>query len=301
MSALPLDIDRALAETAVLLEPRWGVLRVDGTDRATWLNGVVTCDVTAVDRKKGAWGLLLTKQGKVEAELQIASSGDALFVATPPGAAEDVKATLDRYLVMEDAELEVENGCTWFALHGARASELAETLRERHGGASARIDWTSAGGAALVVPSASRAACLAALEQEGVLPLPEEAWEDARVRLGLPRFGVDYGASDNPHEAGLERRAVSWTKGCYLGQEVVCMQDMRGKVKRRLVRLSVEGAPDAALGRDSEVSDDAGTAVGTIKSAGAGFAIASVKAPAYEGGTALRVEGRSAKVEPLFE
>lgn len=294
------DVDRALEETAVLLEPGWGVLRVQGEDRATWLNGVVTCDVTTVDRTRGAWGFLLSKQGKIEAELHVASSGDELFVATPPGAADGVRATLDRYLVMEDAELSSDPGYTWLALHGARAGELAQVLRERHGGASARLDWTSAGGAALAVPLATRGECVAELERQGVLPLSLGEFEASRVRLGLPRFGVDYTSSDNPHEAGLERRAVSWTKGCYLGQEVVCMQDMRGKVKRRLVRLAFD-SQGVEVSAGSEVVDEAGAAQGAIKSSALGVAIASVKAPAYEPGSALVVEGHVARVHPLFE
>ena len=70
-------------------------------------------------------------------------------------------------------------------------------------------------------------------------------WEALRIAQAFGRFGVDFGEADNPHEAALDRRAVSWSKGCYLGQEVVCMQDMRGKLKRRLVALALEDSAEA--------------------------------------------------------
>jgi folate-binding protein YgfZ len=205
---------------------------------------------------------------------------------------------------MEDAELSTDAGIEWLALHGARAAELATKMRERHGGASAELAWTSAGGALLAVPTRALAACRADLESDGAVLLSLDEWDPERIRLGLPRFGVDYGGSDNPHEAGLERRVVSWTKGCYLGQEVVCMQDMRGKVKRRLVRLALgpSSAPTASSAAPpGEVLDDHGAAVGTIKSMAGGFAIASVKAPAYESGAVVQVEGQPATVLALLD
>ncbi len=291
-------IDHALTEGAVILEPGWGTLRVSGADRATWLSGVITCDVVGVDRTRGAWGVLLSKQGKIEAELHIASTGTELLVATPPGAATKLCETLDRYLVMEDAELaDASSDVAWLALHGPRAVELAKSCAPAL--ATARLDWTRAGGALLALPFAQRAACIESLRAQGALLVSEDDWEPARIRLGLPRFGVDYDGSDNPHEAGLERRVISWTKGCYLGQEVVCMQDMRGKVKRRLVRLELS-APVAA-GAELQASSGEGASVGVVKSAAGGFAIASVRAPSYESGSEVVASGVSARVLPLSE
>jgi folate-binding protein YgfZ len=291
-------IDQALTESAVVLEPGWGTLRVAGADRATWLNGVVTCDVVGVDRTRGGWGVLLSKQGKIEAELHIASTGDELLVATPPGAAEKLGETFDRYLVMEDAELaEASSDVTWLALHGPRAVDLAKSCASAL--ASARLDWTRAGGALLALPLAARAACVESLRAQGAVCVSLDEWEPARIRLGLPRFGVDYDGSDNPHEAGLERRVISWTKGCYLGQEVVCMQDMRGKVKRRLVRLEL--AAPIAPGVELLASSGEGAGVGVVKSTAGSFAIASVRAPSYESGSEVVASGAKARVLPLSE
>jgi tRNA-modifying protein YgfZ len=125
-----------------------------------------------------------------------------------------------------------------------------------------------------------------ALSEVGV-ELSAQAWDAARVELGLPTFGEDYDLGDNPHQASLERRAVSWQKGCYLGQEVVFMQDARGKVKRRLVRLS--WASKVPLVSGARVTTAEGVDVGQVTTVGAGQALARLNAPHFEEGTSLMV------------
>jgi folate-binding protein YgfZ len=121
---------------------------------------------------------------------------------------------------------------------------------------------------------------------------------------GVPAFGIDFGPDDNPHQASLERRTVSWTKGCYLGQEVVCMQDMRGKTKRRLVRLY---SRDASLWQEGmRVLDAEGAELGQITTANPSAneeiacAIARVKAPNFEPGSKVYVAEQSATVGSLM-
>jgi folate-binding protein YgfZ len=96
--------------------------------------------------------------------------------------------------------------------------------------------------------------------------LSEAAWTTLRLERGLPEFGTDFGPKDRPHEAALERRAVNWSKGCYLGQEVVCMQDMRGKVKRSVRVLRVAAPREAALAAGGRVVDASGQPLGNITS-----------------------------------
>jgi folate-binding protein YgfZ len=120
--------------------------------------------------------------------------------------------------------------------------------------------------------------------------------EQYLIQAGVPGFGVDYSASDNPHDASLERRTVDWSKGCYLGQEVVCMQDMRGKVKRRLVRVVAKNGRQLTAG--TEVSAE-GQAVGRITSSVGSSGIASIKSPYFEPGSAVTAEGVELEVEHL--
>jgi folate-binding protein YgfZ len=137
-------------------------------------------------------------------------------------------------------------------------------------------------------------------------------WERFRRERGVPSFGTDFGEATYPQEAGLERHAVSFSKGCYLGQEVVCMLEMRGQVKRKLVQLTFEdGEGDAALsstqasaiGRGAKVYVEAtGDAVlGEVTSApiaAAPIGFAMVKRQAAEPGTRVWVEC-SGQAEPI--
>jgi folate-binding protein YgfZ len=133
------------------------------------------------------------------------------------------------------------------------------------------------------------------------LDLPDAA--DLLAAHGLGVFGVDFGEHDNPHEASLDRLAVSWTKGCYLGQEVVCMQDMRGKVKRRLIALDgaavLLDAPELA-GKAGEVLAADGSLVGQVssvhRSAVGARVLARVSASALESHAELYLRGEPLRV-----
>src|SRR5262249_53217436 len=125
------------------------------------------------------------------------------------------------------------------------------------------------------------------------------AWEAHRVQHALALFGQDFGGDDNPHEAGLDRRAISWQKGCYLGQEVVCMQDMRGKLKRRLVvlALGVDVPPPARGAKVAAGGAEVGEVTSSARGGSGVWALARLKSPYFEGGAALEVDAHAARVE----
>jgi folate-binding protein YgfZ len=138
-----------------------------------------------------------------------------------------------------------------------------------------------------------------ALMNAGASEATASDWLSLRVERGLGVFGADYGPGDNPHEAALDRVAICWTKGCYLGQEAVFMQDARGKLKRRLAWLSVSG-PEPGAG--TPVLSAAGEAAGEVTSAtvaadlAGSRALARLKAPHFESGVGLTVLGAPAVV-----
>ena len=92
-------------------------------------------------------------------------------------------------------------------------------------------------------------------------------WNALRLECAVPQFGSDFGDTTYPQEANLEKIAVSFDKGCYLGQEVVCMLEMRGHVKRRLVAVVLDGSEPPSRG--AVVSDEAGAVAGEVTSAAA--------------------------------
>jgi len=244
------------------------------------LEGLVTCQVGPLQPGQGTWGLTLNRQGKIQTVLWVVAAPERLWLALAPGTIDSVEAELGRMLVMEDAELVRPSSAQhWFALHGPAAAERARALAQQFDGHAAPIDWSGLGGAALVVDASRAPALLAACSAE---LLSDADWLRLRLERGLAELGTDFDGRDRPHEAALERRAVNWTKGCYLGQEVVCMQDLRGKVKRSLRLLRVEAPRDAELPAGTEVLNGARQSIGKLTSsafslrAGAWLALARV-------------------------
>jgi hypothetical protein len=293
----------ALHDGALLLdEAGLGTLVTTGSDRAKWLNGMVTCDVAALRPGDGALGLAVAKTGKLLAELALVADDAAIYVALPRDRAEWMQAHLDRHLIMEDAVVvDASADHAWLVAHGPAAADVVAAAREA-GAVAALVDRTGRGGAVVVAKASAReavrAAVLERLGARGALATPD-AWDALRVEEGVGRFGVDFDEENYPQEASLERRAVSFSKGCYLGQEAVFMLEKRGHAKKRLVRVDVEGAEPLARGAEVALPD--GAAVGQVTSrapgpAGGEVALAYVKWKHATAGTPLVVGGRPARV-----
>ncbi|CAN96363.1 MULTISPECIES: CAF17-like 4Fe-4S cluster assembly/insertion protein YgfZ [Sorangium] len=306
---------RALREGALVQAmPELGTLIVTGSDRQTWLNGLVTCDLApqkplpagakAAPPAGGAYGLNVGKTGKIFAEVWIVIAADRIYVGALRERVEQLRELFDRHLIMEDAEVQDASGeHAWAFVHGPRSADLAAAGRAA-GAEAAIVDWTGLGGALLVAPRQAEGAVLEALLAEGearaVLPVTAAAWEVLRVENNVPRFGVDFDDQNFPQEASIEDRAVSFSKGCYLGQETVFMLQARGHAKKRLVQLAVEGEGGVPAGAEIALPD--GAAVGAVTSQvedprGTGLlALGYVKYKHAVQGTALRVAGRAAEI-----
>lgn len=288
----------------VVLQPARGTLSITGSEAKSWLNGLVTCDVLKVTPGVGAFGLILNKQGKIQSEAEIVDTQDRLLVGVSPGVAEPLVASLDKFLVMEDAELtNASRELMWADFLGLGAGALAASAAEACGGSAAALSFTGQAAATLVFERDQLLELERFVERTPSLRRgSDEDWEAWRISQAFGRFGVDFGESDNPHEAALDRRAVSWSKGCYLGQEVVCMQDMRGKLKRRLVALELSLGDEAALpavGSPVTVNgqaDSVGELTSVVRnpSTGRALALARIKSPYFDGQAALGVAGKPA-------
>jgi folate-binding protein YgfZ len=255
-------------------------LVVRGPDRKAWLDGLLTCAVTAVVPGTAGYGLLLTKQGKIVSDVFLVESGSELFVGVAPGKGDEVRELLDRYLVMEDAELEAPRSPLAFYVTSTAQSLPGELA-----------------GGVLAVSSLKANVGVAA---PGVAGADAAGFAELWAAHGLGVFGVDFGPRDNPHEASLDRVAVNWSKGCYLGQEVVCMQDMRGKVKRRLVALEGGAELLARVDGPSDVCLPDGSVAGQVSSVhplGSGARLlASLSTSALESHAVLSVRGAPVRV-----
>jgi len=295
------------ARSAVLAVPRaaTAVLTVTGRDRLSWLNGLVTCDLVKTRAGEGSYGLVVARNGRVLADAVVLVEEQRLLLAVPGFVVSTLRQHFDHYLVMEDAQVEPEaNAFDVWALHGPRSGEVARSGRAA-GALGGEFDRTGLGGAILFAPREHaervRSAIAADLAQAGGELGDEAGWEALRIERAVPEFGIDFDDKTYPQEAGLEKVAVSFEKGCYLGQEVVCMLEMRGHVKRKLVALVVD-APEAPP-KGAAVTDSIGASVvGEVTSTAMSptlsqpVALGMLKRAHAEPGTVVSVGGARAKV-----
>lgn len=292
-----------------------GRLELVGKDRQRFLHGLVTCDVLSMTPGQAVYGFFTTGQGKILADVWVLALEDRLWLELPAGKVDAIAAHLKKYIIADKVEVSPLEAFP-LTLLGPRAEAVlvgetalpSEPLRHfptRLGGVAVTLLRRAASpqpGFDLWVRAESAEALaqhLAGLP--GVSLVGQRAFEQVRVEAGLPAFGVDFGEQHFPQESGLEAQAVSYTKGCYLGQEIVARIHYRGKANHLLTRLRFAGplpTPGARLLFEGQEVGRVGSAVFPL-SGGDGIGLAVVHRKGGEPGTSLEVEGfGSAEVLP---
>ncbi|MGZ4353854.1 MAG: CAF17-like 4Fe-4S cluster assembly/insertion protein YgfZ [Gaiellaceae bacterium] len=257
---------------AVSERPR-AFVRVAGPDAADLLQRMVSNDVEALSVGESCEALLLTAKARVIVPMRVWRRGeDDFLLLTEPELGERLRAALVRVRFASKCEIEAEEHRSTLVLHGAAA-----------GPAAAVIPNDDYGVPAVEVLDA---------DVDGD-PIDETELERLRIRARTPRYGREIDDRVMPAEAGLEARAISFSKGCYPGQEPVARLHFRGKANRALRVLEVEGEP----GYDAEILLD-GKPVGRVTSAVPGLALGYVRAEVPDD-AGLEVDGRSARLRPL--
>ncbi len=233
------------------------LISVRGDDARTWLNGQMTNDLKALTPERMVYGLILNVKGRILSDvLAIDHPEHGLLMAVAAGTWPVLSPHLEHYIIMEDVSLVPRDDLrilTTQVLETERGGEKPGEGWLPHQRLGVGKGWDR------VVEMSELESVLASL---GARHIEESEAEPLRIRAGRPRFGVDFGDTTYPQEAGLEKGAVSFSKGCYLGQEVVCMLESRGQVSRRLVALEGLG-----LFAGAELKDAEGTKVGEVTSA----------------------------------
>jgi aminomethyltransferase len=264
---VPLDFGAPAREYAALrqgagladLSSR-GKLRVTGADRARFLHNLLSNDIVGLAPGRGCQAAKLNLQGKMEAGLTVLCLSDELRCDLEPGPAAPVFAALAKHLVRDKAVLEdVTSHWAMFAVQGPRASDVLQAAGVatssldaplQHAAASVagvavlvvHADHCGAGGFGVWVPAEAAAVVWTALRTAGdVVPVGWQALEVRRIEAGMPRAGAEINGDTFPMEAGLDAGWISYTKGCYLGQETIARIHHLGHVNRHLCGLLVEG------------------------------------------------------------
>ncbi len=221
----------ALREDAGAIWLARDAVMVQGPDAGAFLQGQLSQDVLALAVGASAWSFVLQPQGKVDAFVRVLRSGDHAYVLDVDGGwGEALLARLHRFLLRVEVELApIEWRC--LAIRGPRAHEV---VRPAEGRVAVPADWPGLPGVDLLGPSPG--------VPGGVALCPLDAYEAVRVEAGVPAMGAELTHATIPAETGLVERAVSFTKGCFTGQELVARIDSRGGNVPRHLRGVVIGA-----------------------------------------------------------
>ena len=253
LDTLSTDYRTITAACGLLDRSERGKLALTGSDARSFLQGQVTNDVESLPAGGGCYAAFLTPKGKMLGDLRILATDDELLLDTERVALQGLFNMIRRFSIGYDVELQkrtLEQGLLSLigpaacVLSGAGAlpdDEHAHAVVEVPGtGLSARAIRTDIG-IDLLCDAADVEALRSALEEAGAPAVAAAAVECLRVERGRPRYGIDLDDSVIPQEAGLNERAVSFTKGCYVGQETVARLYYRGKPNRQLRGLRLSG------------------------------------------------------------
>jgi len=278
----------AKGTVAVMDRSHDGRLRVSGSKRLDLLNRLTTNDVKSLAAGQGARTALLTDKGRLIDVLRVSAREDSLWLLTSPGNQTRVMDHIAGLRFRDDVSLEdVTSTTAMISLFGPQAAHLLGAAAHAHhledipmdGCREMEIGGTQvtaiksrglrAPGFDIIAEAAGAPAVWQRLFAEGApygaSPLGEEAWEMLRIECGIPRFGRELTEEHNPLEAGLAD-AISFKKGCYVGQEVIARLDSRQKVSRQLVGIWLEPGPVPSASSPIEAPGQEGSPIGVLTS-----------------------------------
>jgi folate-binding protein YgfZ len=289
---------RAAHESVALFDTNWhAIITLAGRDRVKYLHNVSSNDIKSLPEGRGTLALLLNPQGRILAELEVYALPEKLLVLSHASLRERTIATLKKYIIGSQVQVEdLTDKMGSLAVEGPRAAEvvaqacgvpLAEleelSVREVTVGDAPcyllRRSHFGAPGAEFIAPRESLPALwrklLAAVRAQGGEPVGMSAFHALRLEAGVPWFPADFNDAMIPHEAALEDTHISFTKGCYTGQEIVERVRSRGHVNRKRVSLKFStptpplpgtklraGGADVGHVTSAALSPAVGTAIG---------------------------------------
>jgi folate-binding protein YgfZ len=311
--------------------PFRGIIELNGKDRLTFLNNLVSNQVydkqtkTGLTTGAGVYAFLLNaKSGRIIADMNVIERGDRTLLELDGRIVPTVLEGLEKYRFAEQVKMESRIGTLHeIALYGPSAGALLGVTLEAGGSTGVNLfghdaviwrdDRTGSPGHHVIVPtSAARSVWMELLSRHGMPARPSSpqadqigkrelrpigwaAFNTTRIEAGRPIFGIDFDDSILPHETGPALdRAVSFTKGCYPGQEIVARMHARQQVARRIAGIRIEG--DALPIAGTKITDDQGNEIGGVTSStispilsNSSIALAILKRPHFNVGSVVRV------------
>jgi folate-binding protein YgfZ len=302
---------KAATETAALVEKDWaGLIKLTGSERVSWLQGMVTNDVARLKPGTGCYAAHLTPQGKIVAQMQILSDEDALWLSLERSATPALIAAFDKLLIMEDVQItNASDEYSVLGVLGPRASRsldawLGEPLnldkRYSHRALEECRIVVSEIGFDVWVPHTQADNIVRSIVQTGATAIDHGTWDVVRTEAGIPVYGVDIDDSTTMPEIG--EAGISYDKGCYIGQEVVAKVKYIGHVNRRFVGLILG---NSELPQPKSVIRKGGRDVGYVTTSlfspklNKPIALGFVSRGAYAPGSEVEVGAQTARIVDL--
>jgi folate-binding protein YgfZ len=315
---------RILAEGAALIDrSNRALLEIRGADRAGWLHNLTTNAVKTMSAGDGCYSFVTNIKGRILFDIEVSIRTDSIWISLEDRACAPARAHFDKYIVVEDVLISDRTSeFVRLGLAGPLAKELlidlgmaqAESLSE-YGMAeyvlgdatvvAMRHDFWGSFGLELLVPADQAVMVWKSLSESSrshrAIPVGDQALDIKRIEAGCPIYPHEINEEYLPAETRQTDRAVSYSKGCYLGQEVVERMRSRDVVARQLVGLVVED--DALPGVDAHLKDGSGEVIGRMTSVCRSIALdrviglGYVKTALSDAGTRLRVDGSDSAVD----
>jgi folate-binding protein YgfZ len=326
MSQHSIGYQAARAHAAFVVRANRGRIIVSGGDRRAYLHGLLTNDIEALGAGRGCYAAYLTAQGRMIADLWVYELGDVVLLSMIGDVKATMLAKLDQFIFSEDVQLgDVTETFAQVAVVGPEAAQVVASIA---GAASAdalmqlplhgsqrverdaaalivtRIDDLGVRGFDLYVERSHVDRLSAALRESQVPELADSDVDALRIEGGVPMFHQDMDEDTIPLEAGIESRAISMTKGCYVGQEVIIrvLHRGHGRVARKLVGLRLDGSAVPPRGAAIRAGDrDAGAVTSAVFSPALQqpIALGYVHRDFVEPGTAVTIDGVTGAVAAL--
>ncbi len=285
-----------------------GKIRMVGEDRVRLLHAMSTNHIEELQPGQSSYGFLLNPQGRILADFQVYCHPQHLLLDTEPETREKVFQQLDNYIIADDVTLEdVSSAFADVALEGPQAGEVLRqagvpvpeeenAFVQAEQGVVARVSATGAAGFRIIVPSGLKETLVERLVNNGATRATSGELRMARIEIGRPRYGEELSEGYIPQETQVIR-ALHFTKGCYVGQEIVERVRSRGNVNKLLVQLRVDGDAVPEPGAEAVSGEKrAGVIVSAVELPDGVVAMAYLRAQFARPGAEVEVDGARAAV-----
>lgn len=284
-----------------------GRLLLTGADRRAYLQGLLTNDIDALSSGTACYAALLNAQGRMLTDMHVFELGNAVLLTLPAAVTQAIREHLDRFIFSEDVHVQdASESLAQIGVYGPLARDtIARATLGAPGPLLVEDDEPGVDGFDLFADRALAAGVRERLVHAGAVPVAFSDVETVRVESGRPRWGADMDTDTIPLEAGIEGRAISRTKGCYVGQEVIVrvMDRGHGRVARRLVGLAFDpaGTVPAAGAHISAGDREIGRVTSAVWSPALGrpIALGYVHREFVQAGTTVSVAGAVAVIAEL--